>query len=296
VAALTAPPLLERVRGACEGPILLLKGPEAAIRYPQGARAFGDVDLLVPDAERTQCQLRAAGFVQEEDPEGIWVGIHHLGRLRWRGTTLAIEVHSEPKWLEGRQPPRNEELFEAAVPSQVGVRGVLAPVPAHHALLMAAHAWAHQPLGRVRDLVDVGAFRAEADSAEMGRTARAWGIDRLWHTTSAAVDAVLAQRATWPLRLWAAHLAELREQTVLETHLERLLSPMWGYPPPIAARRVGSALANEIRPAWDEGWDEKVRRSAAAVRRAFAPITEHQRKLGDSATRGRRKPPSEPEP
>ena len=142
--------------------------------------------------------------------------------------------------------------------------------------------------------MDVGALRVETDSAELERVARGWGLTRLWHTTTACLDALLVGTRTWPLRLWATHLAELREQTVLETHLERLLSPMWGYPPPIAARRVGSALANEIRPAWDEGWDEKVRRSAAAVRRALAPITEHQRKLGDSATRGRRKPPTEP--
>ena len=144
--------------------------------------------------------------------------------------------------------------------------------------------------------MDVGALRVETDPAELERLARGWELTRLWHTTPPASTRFLRGDQTWPLRLWATHLAELREQTVLETHLERLLSPMWGYPPPIAARRVGSALANEIRPAWDEGWDEKVRRSAAAVRRAFAPITEHQRKLGDSATRGRRKPPSEPDP
>ncbi len=147
-------------------------------RYPQRART---VRRRRPararrDAVHSASSL-AAGFVEEDDPEGIWVGIHHLPRLGWPGTTLAVEIHSEPKWPDGLRPPHNEELFEAAVPSEVGVADVLAPLPAHHALLLAAHAWAHQPLGRARDLVDVGALRAEADGAELERLARVVGND-----------------------------------------------------------------------------------------------------------------------
>ena len=279
--------ILERVRAACEGPILLLKGPEVAARYPHGARTFGDVDLLVPDAQRTQRELIAAGFAEEDDPEGIWVGIHHLARLRWQGLELAVEVHSEPKWPDGLTPPPSAELFEAAVPASVGVDGILAPAPSHHALVLAAHAWAHQSIGRARDLVDVGALRSEADEAMLRALARAWRIPRVWNTMSSSLDAVLCGQRTWPLRLWAGHVPELRPQTVLETHVERLVSPFWAYPPAIATRHAGANLARTVRPAADEGWREKLQRSHAALRRSFRSAKEHRQLLGESANRGR---------
>lgn len=44
--------LLERVCATVSGPIMLMKGPEVALRYPDPAlRPFGDLDLLVQDAE-----------------------------------------------------------------------------------------------------------------------------------------------------------------------------------------------------------------------------------------------------
>jgi hypothetical protein len=293
VGSVTAPILVDRIRVACEGPILIMKGPEAAARYPNGTRAFSDIDILVPDAWRTQQQLIAGGFVEEHDPDGRWLGIHHLPRLRYPGLALAIEVHAVPKWLAGVRPPRPEELLAAAVPSEVGVEGVLAPAPEHHALLLAAHAWAHQPLGKLRDLVDVGAFRCEADEAELEQLARSWRVGRLWHTTTHALDAVLEGTRTWPLRLWASHLPDGRGQSVLEHHLERVLAPFWAYEPRVAGRRAVSALGGALRPAFDESWSEKLKRSTTAVRRPFKPVAEHRRMLGDSATRGRRrnKPP-----
>jgi Uncharacterised nucleotidyltransferase len=289
VGMLAAPAVLARAREAWPGMMLLLKGPEVAARYPERARGFADLDLLVPDAREVQRSLLAAGFVEEEDPEGIWVGIHHLPPVRWPGLPLIVELHSEPKWPSGLVPPRKEELFEAAVPAAVGVTGMLAPAPAHHAVLLAAHAWAHQPLGRARDFLDVGALAVEADRTELERLARAWGVARVWSTTSAALDAFLTGRKTVPLHVWAGHLSDLRVQTVLEHHLERMLSPFWGLPPATATRHAACALGNEFRPAFDETWGEKVRRSAAAVRRAFVPLTMHRSLLGESATRGRRR-------
>jgi hypothetical protein len=286
LAALTAPMVLARTREALAGPMLVVKGPEVAARYPQPARAYGDLDILVPDSREAQRAMISAGFVEDEDAGGIWVGIHHLSPLRWPGLPLKIELHHEPKWLEGLEPPRREELFEAAVPSAVGVEGVLAPAPPHHALLLAAHAWAHQPLRRARDLVDVGALAAEVEAAELRQLARAWGLGRLWATTIAAVEAFLAGRRTWPLRLWAGHIAEMRVQTVFEEHLERLLSPFWGYPRVKATRLSLGALGEEFRPAFDEGWREKIRRSGAAMRRASSPVTKHRSMLGESAARG----------
>ena len=288
IANLTAPLLLERVRAACDGPLLLHKGAEAAARYPDRARGFGDIDLLVPDAERVQRQLLAAGFLAEPDPHGAWVGIHHLARLTWPGTSLAVEIHSAPKWPDGSQPPANDELFHEAVESETGVAGVLAPASRHHALLVAAHAWAHQPLGKARDLVDFGALRSECDDAELELLARAWGLDHIRRATSAALDALLTGGKTWPLRLWAKHVPDLSEQTVFQQHLQRLLAPFWAHTPTVAIRRSFSALAATVRPADDEEWREKLARAAAALRRASTPLTEHHRKLRDSAARRRR--------
>ena len=298
LAALTAPVLLARARDALQCPMLLMKGPEAAARYPDGARTYGDLDILVPDTRAARQEMLGAGFVEEEDVEGLWVGLHHLAPLFWPGLPLKIELHHEPKWLDGVEPPSVELLFEAAVPSRAGVEGVLAPAPAHHALLLAAHAWAHHPLGRARDLVDIGAFTAEADAADVVRLAHVWGLSRVWATTSRALDAFLAGRRTWPLRLWAKHIHELRIQTVFEDHLERLISPFWGFPPAEAARRSAGALVNEVRPAFDEDWPEKIKRSISALRGGTAPVTEHRQRLGESATRGRgrNKPPEDLHP
>lgn len=288
VLALTAQFLLERVRNVCEGKILLVKGPEAAIRYPYGARGYGDLDLLVQHPSAVQRQLRSAGFDEMPDPEGLFVENYHLAPLRWRGS-LYVEVHSQPHWPNELRAPSIDELLDAAVPSQAareaGVDDILAPAPAHHALLLAAHAWTHQPLGRVRDLVDVGAFRAEGEAAEIRATARHWGMARLWETTECAIDALVHRRRPLPFRLWAGHVPELREKTVLEKHVERLCSPVWGYPPRLAVSLVGRALLDEVRPATDEGWGEKLRRSLTALRRPLAPIGD-DRLPGGTAGRG----------
>jgi Uncharacterised nucleotidyltransferase len=296
VATLTTQGLLARVSEVVAEPVLIFKGPEVAARYPHQARAFVDLDLLVSDARHVQRALLAAGFREEEDREGIFVGIHHLTPLRWPGLPLKIEVHMEPKWPEGLSAPRNAELFEAAVPTAVGVPNVLAPAPAHHALLIAAHAWAHQPLARVRDLLDVGALALEVERAELTHLAGAWGIAPVWQTTRATLDAVLSGRRTAPLRLWAGHVAQVREQTVLEQHLERLLSPFWGLPAHKAVRQATRALADEFRPASGERWPEKLRRSGHALRRPSASVATHRHQLGDSARRRRRRRSVRPPP
>jgi hypothetical protein len=302
VMALAAHFILGRVRDVCDGPVLLVKGPEAAVRYPYSARAYGDLDLLVPDGPVVQRQLRRAGFDELPDPEGVWVGSYHLPPLRWRGS-LYVEVHTAPHWPDELSAPSTDELLEAAVPSraarEAGVDGILSPSPAHHALLLAAHAWAHQPLGRARDLVDVGAFRAEADAADIRTTARRWGITRLWQTTDDAINGLLNGHRPLPFRLWAGHIPDLREKTVMEDHVERLCSPMWGYPAPTAARRIGRALLAEVRPAGAEGWGEKLERSLTALRRPRFPIDEHRRLLGPSGhgwPRNARPPDSSLEP
>ena len=288
VAAMTAPALLTRVRAACDGPIVLLKGPEVAERYPQRARGYGDLDLLVPDGAHVQRALVEDGFSEVPDPERF-VGVYHLPPLILNGAPLALEIHEAPNWPEGLTPPPSADLIGGATESALRLPGILAPAASHHALLLAAHAWSHAPLGRVRDLLDVGAILLEADDGETSRLAEAWGVPRLWQTTTEAINALVSGGRTWPLRLWAAHIPAVRAQNVLEEHLQRVLSPFWGYGTGFAARRSASAFLNEFQRASDETWPEKIGRSAVAVRRALTPTAKHRRLLGDSATRGQRR-------
>ena len=156
------PLLLERIRTATEGPLLLVKGPEVARLYPDPAlRSFRDLDILVPDAPATQRQLLAAGFQETGDPR-LYEQIHHLRPLFWPGLPLLVEVHSSPKWIASLDPPPAAELIRTAARSQAGPPGVLAPSPAQHALLLAAHAWAHRPLSRLRDLIDIAVVAARS--------------------------------------------------------------------------------------------------------------------------------------
>jgi Uncharacterised nucleotidyltransferase len=288
VATLAAPVLLERVRAACDGPLLLFKGPEVAARYPEPElRQFKDLDLLVPDAEAVQKALIAAGFEPIGDPS-LYVGIHHLRPLALRGMPLAIEVHSQPKWPANLRPPSTEELFASAKPAALGVSGMLAPSPAHHALLLAGHSWAHEPLRRLRDLVDIAAMIQSLDHFELCRLSRTWKVERLWATTVAAVGALFYEgRSPLALRLWARNLLKARERTVLENHLERVLSNFWILPPSDALGELFSILAQEVRPAPGEAWADKRSRSGRALRNALRRRSEHEAALGRRTPRER---------
>jgi len=286
IAALMAPRVLERVRAAYDGPALVFKGPEVAARYPDPAlRAYGDIDLLVPDAEEAHRALLAAGFQLVGDPE-LYVDIHHLRPVLADGMPLIVEIHSRPKWVEGLAVPATELLFEAAEPSSTGVAGMLAPAPARHALLLAVHSWAHEPLRRLRDMIDIAVVAAAADPREIDRLAQAWGVQRIWRTSSEAVDALLGERpAPWALRVWAQNLVRVRERTVLENHLQRWLSDFWALPPHAAARRLPQTFADELGPGGDERWRQKASRIALAVRNASRRRSQHDRELDERARR-----------
>ena len=159
---LVVPRLLERVRGAYDGPMIVHKGPEVAAHYPDPIlRDFGDVDLIVPNAEEVQRALIAAGFEEIGDP-ALYLDIHHLRPLRWPELPLHVEIHARPKWVDSLAAPPVEELFAVAVPSTT-IDGVEAFPPEHHALLLAVHSWAHEPLRRLRDVIDIAAVAAGAD-------------------------------------------------------------------------------------------------------------------------------------
>jgi hypothetical protein len=272
--------VLEQARDACTDPIVVMKGPELAARYPDPAlRPFRDLDLLAADALRTQRELIAACFEPIGVP-GRYAGIHHLQPLRRPDLPLIVEVHDRPKWVEGLPAPRTEELLEVAVPSACGAEGVLALSPQHHALAVAAHSWSHVPLGRLLHLVDIAALLPEIDAEATAALARRWGLDRVWRTTLAATEAVLPGTGVrGALPPWAGNLREARERTVLETHLERWFSAFSAFPRADACGRSARAVGRALGPRSGESGANKLRRTRRAARDAFSRQSDHHRAL-----------------
>jgi hypothetical protein len=264
---LAVPALLARVRAAYDGPLLQFKGPEVALDYgAPGLRSYGDIDLLTDDAKAAQAALIAAGF-QEVFDEEIYEDIHHLRPLWWPGLPLVVELHSRANWPAGIPGPSTGELLAAAVPGRLGVPGISTLPPEHHTLVLAAHAWQHQPLGRLGNLIDVAVVLARADEAEIERLARRWGCTRMWHTTRRAVRALLhGEGRSAGLTLWARHLRRVRERTVFEWHVKDLLAPAWGQP----GARVPSALVSEAL-------RMDLKRSWKALRNARRPRSDYNR-------------------
>jgi len=272
--------ILEKARSACAGPILVMKGAEVAAHYPEPSdRPFTDIDLLVQDPEGAQRALIAAGFVEFGDP-AAYDGLQHLPPLVWPDAPLMVEVHrhpSQPFWLA---PVSAEGLFRGAVPSAVGVPGILTPEPAAHALLVAAHAWSHEPLGIAGQLLDVAALLASTDRARADALAHAWGWARMWNTNVAVIDAWLGGKPrSVALELWARHLLGVRERLVLENHISRLAAPVWSLPAREAPRAVARTLRYTAAPEHDEDWMIQLRRTGLAIAHAFRPLSSHEHSL-----------------
>jgi Uncharacterised nucleotidyltransferase len=232
--------VLERVRAAVSGRIVLVHGLEVAASYPDRAlRSFGDLDLLVESEPQARAALLRAGF-EEIDADGP-------PPLLWRERPVPLELFDRPRWVDGLRAPAAAELLALAQPSSTGVEGIGALPPVEHALVVAANAWAHKPLRRARDLVDVAALTAPLDRAALDTAARAWRMERLWSTTIGATDALLSGRATLPLRLWARDVQELREQSFRERLLRHYLAVFWALPPGPAARVTARTLLRDAR-------------------------------------------------
>ena len=212
-------------------------------------------------------------------PPMDWDALHHVQRLASPDVLASIEVHRRPKWVPGATAPTVAELLRDAVPSATGVNGLLAPSRGHHAVLLAAHAWAERPLERLGDLVDVAAMLAsEPEDSEV--LARRCGIQRVWRATLSAIEALLVRdRRTWATSSWARHLPQVRERTVLEAHLARLLEPFASLPPRQAPAGLLRGLRQTLVPSRGEGWPEKLDRSRKAIRSARAPLSEHRAAL-----------------
>ena len=277
---LTAPLVLERVRSAVAGPIVLMKGPEVAALWPTPqSRPYSDVDLLVEDAAEAQRALLAAGFRPVGDP-GLYVDIHHLRPLLAPGLAVAVEVHDRPKWIDGLGAPPTVGLLAAAVPSTVGPEGILTLPPREHALLLAAHSWAHVPLARISHLLDVALVAGLSEPDELKALAREWGLERAWAATDCAAAALFhGGRRSLAMRTWARNLARVNERTVLESHLEHWVSGFSALPLRKALAAGSRALATETRPAPGEPWRIKLRRVRQALRSPFVAVSDHRRTL-----------------
>lgn len=281
--SLFAPALLARVRGAYDGDLMLLKGPELASRYPDRARRFADLDLLPAEPERAQAALLAAGFrPQEGIPPYDYGRHHHLHPLECPGLALRIEIHRQVLWPAGLPVPRNEELFEAAGPaSGGGLEGVVVPYPDHHALLLAAHLWGDTQLRKLRELVDVLVFTDDAARERLSRLARHWSFERGWRSTLATADWLLRGSAEPRfVGVWGRYLRELREPTVFELHLQEMLSPFSFARLPAALRLAAAAATRNLRPAPYETWQDKALRAGRALRRPLEPRSEHEARWG----------------
>jgi hypothetical protein len=257
-AALAVPVVLSRITEAYDGPILMLKGPEVASRYPEPTmRPSHDLDLLVEDSPAAFAALRAAGCV--ELPSNEEAAQHELP-LAFPDLPLSIELHRTPKWPDWGEAPPASELFAEAVPSRVG-GGVLAPRPEHHAVLLVMHSWGHRPLARILDLADVAVMREYLDLAEAEEVARRWGADRVWRTTLRTIDGLFfGADEPWTLRTWARNTPRVRRPTRAEELLERCLSPFAALPPGPAARVVAGAVASMVGERVRPGRAERLKR------------------------------------
>lgn len=278
--ALAAGAHLVRARAAVEGPLLVVKGPEVAARYPDPAtRVSRDVDLVAPDPEEAQRRLLAAGFAEAGSADYYADAPHQLP-LAWPGLPVEVEVHGRPNWPQWLAAPSAEALLEGAVPSATGVAGLLAPAPERHVLVLAVHAWTHGPLTRLRDLLDVALMTTEADRGEIERIAESWGVTRLWLTTDAIATALfLGGPEPRPLRTWARNLSEVRERTVLEQHVARWIGWHAVLPRSLAVRATIDELWDDLTPERGETWGSKARRSGRAIRNAFVSRSKHERGL-----------------
>ena len=239
--------LLRRIRAAIGGPIILFKGADLAARFPDPlVRPYGDLDLLVPDAQAAHAALRDAGF-READDEINHLGSHNLVPLRWPGSPLPIEIHQALPWVTWAPAPEPAALFSRAVPSAVGIDGLLAFAPEDYALILAAHAWRHHPLADVLHLLDIAVVADTCDRQTLMARAEAWRMERMWAATDAAI-AALFRGGLMPAGIIGYCVRQLRqggERRAVEYFLMRWLSALWASTP--RERVVG--IARDVRAA-----------------------------------------------
>jgi Uncharacterised nucleotidyltransferase len=284
---LAMPLLARRVREACDGPIVLLKGADVGALYPApGLRPSADLDLLVPDAEAVHRALLEHGFVVTG--RDLASGAPHLDGLSWPGLRGEVEIHGAPKWPFWLEPPTTRELLDDATEQSHAGEGILALSPGHRLLVLLAHTWDEVPnLGHVVDLL-LAADRVEPKTLE--RLLAQHGLDRLWRFTQQVAASVFtpgAQRTSLRARVVARNLVRMRQGTVLGARLADALVPTYALPPHRAAAASARAVTLWLRPNEGETWSSKLRRTRRLLRRSLSPVAQFDWEL-DAESRRRR--------
>ena len=242
IVALLAPGLLRRVVSLCDTSVVLHKVRRSPLAIQILSCALASTSTYSWRTPSRPDALLAAGLVEVGDP-GRYAHSPHGLPLAWPGIPLFVEVHSDPNWPSWLGRPPTAELLDAAVPSALGVEGLKTLAPVHHALIVAVHAWTHGPMARAGDLVDLTLMAWDTERAELLALARRWGLERLLRTTLGSADAVLfGGRRPRSMRVWARNVPDVRERTVLETHMGRWLAGFSA----LGTRRGAVVLAKEV--------------------------------------------------
>lgn len=244
--------LVVRLASSLEAPFLVFKGPEVGALYPDPTvRVLSDVDVLVRDADRVHDQLLGAGWHELAGPGVLrWYNdIHQTHPLVVPGLTLPLELHRRPNWPTWGSPPPIDELFEAAQPSAVDVDGALAPSIEHHALLVLAHSWWHQPFERLSQLIDFAVLLGLCDAAVLRITARRWQLEKLLDVAMRTVDSVLLGRGEDPLviRCCAPHLRHLGRVSPARQQVNRYTASLFVARPADAAHATVDGVVRRVR-------------------------------------------------
>ena len=132
-----------------------------------GARPMDDADVLVPlDRTREAIEvLVAAGWRAGHDDPLAWTQVHHsLGFAGPAGGD--VDLH----WFSLWQPARDDELWRASVPMEVGGVTTRAPCPADQLLLACVHGTPWSPLPPFRWIADaVVTVRAAGEGLDWDR-------------------------------------------------------------------------------------------------------------------------------
>ena len=90
------------------------------------------------------------------------------------------------------------------------------------------------------------------------------------------IDALFVREGrTWATRTWARHLPDVRERTVAELHVARLLEPFASLPPREASVGFARGMRQTLLPHRGEPWRDKLVRSGRALRSARKPVSDH---------------------
>lgn len=280
-----------RLRAAYDGPMVLLKGADVAAHYPRpDLRPSQDLDILVREPEHVRDRLLEHGFEEFEE----WSSPaehHHLPPLAWPGVPTAVEIHNVPNWPLWLKPPHAEELIEASTSESALGHGIRALPSAHHALVLVAHLWRDDPVGRLGPLLDAHLMASDVASDVVDDLARRWGLDGLWRTTRKAIAHVLLEANASPLgvRALTSSVESMRERKVLESRLLEAVSPFYAHSARHAVPATARNVMARLRLASDQTWQAKLRRIARELRLSLSPLsaaTEHARRDTDNRRPG----------